>query len=652
LRTHSKQFECKLCPKRFANPADLRRHSINSKAHRVGIQVFRCRFVTCEFAVSRKDNLLQHIRTVHPSERQQWNANSTSVDGTAHPPGDGSLQDDIIKDPIDSGFTEGWQVMMSAATTGDVQVLIRMIGHGLDINTTAEDGSTALHCAARAGQVETVLYLIQNQAEIESKNPMAKGRRPIHEAILGKHVTVFKSLLQAGADMVTADGAGNSITDYVGRVGDTSLAEALLQRKKGRPEAVELAKQLMFSLVRSGSSALAWLILAYPEIETCSNHLRSSLLYSAAKSGSTDLFKQLLARSKVQYGSNHVFVKNVNLSLLWAARAGHDTIVEVLVQYENIDINAKNTYGYTALQLAADRGNIETVILLLGHASIQSRNESGLSAISLAFLGMKWEIFHILAEHEGISTEQEFNLSKGEVTTINGKHIWLIAKYLLEQRDLATVSAYRWYRIMAQAAQSGWTDLIRLLNDQSGFHMEWVVSIWGGASAMHVAIQHHQNETLKAFLDHPSISGNIKERRYYTPGQMGDHLLHYAIRHDNMIALEMLLAGDDIDITLRNNDNQTALDFAISMDRREMADAILECSNRPLLADRDVITTTTAAVESTYTDFTHCSDDQYTQNLGDQSTAGPAGYFWTTFDGQGYVEDDLDMVDWDEEEHV
>jgi ankyrin repeat protein len=79
---------------------------------------------------------------------------------------------------------------MEAASTGNLLLLEHLLYRGVHVDTQAEDGYTALHCAAKAGSVAVISVLLENGATIDLCNHKSQGRRPIHEAVLENHAGV------------------------------------------------------------------------------------------------------------------------------------------------------------------------------------------------------------------------------------------------------------------------------------------------------------------------------------------------------------------------------------------------------------------------------------------------------------------------------
>ena len=301
-KTHSRLLECDVCSKRFASRYDLNRHITS---HRVGLAKFRCDIRNCNFATTRKDNLAQHTRNHHaddPTHPMAANSlvgrppNSSTDDHHDSAPQDDS--EDVIHAQI-------WRVMMSAASTGDVLRLAHLLQRGLDVNMKADDGYTALHCAARAGQAAAVRYLLHHGANINASNEQAKLRKPLHEAVSGRHAVVATILFEAGADLWTDDGKGQSIIDCVAISDDVELTQALLRGARGQVTAEDVAMRLAESATRSDKHILLkWLLSTYPGITPYSTKLNKSLLNTAAIAGKMTTFELLLSASKTRSSSN------------------------------------------------------------------------------------------------------------------------------------------------------------------------------------------------------------------------------------------------------------------------------------------------------------------------------------------------------------
>ncbi|EAX95924.1 hypothetical protein TVAG_360840 [Trichomonas vaginalis G3] len=90
-----------------------------------------------------------------------------------------------------------------AAKNGNIEELARMIGLGVNVDSTVEDKSTALHFAAYENQIETIRYLIDMNASVNAKNE--RGLTPLHIAASEGNDLAVCVLIESGANPNTRD---------------------------------------------------------------------------------------------------------------------------------------------------------------------------------------------------------------------------------------------------------------------------------------------------------------------------------------------------------------------------------------------------------------------------------------------------------------
>ena len=76
------------------------------------------------------------------------------------------------------------------------------------MNSKDEAGYSALHYAARSGNVDICSYLLQNQADVNVTN--VGGDTPLHRAAYIGHMELCLLLLQYKADIIAANMDGHS----------------------------------------------------------------------------------------------------------------------------------------------------------------------------------------------------------------------------------------------------------------------------------------------------------------------------------------------------------------------------------------------------------------------------------------------------------
>jgi len=154
--------------KGFALRSDLTRHV--QARHRLGVARYPCIVASCAFRASRKDNIRQHVRKTHPQmfaglgkakpgrRRGKPHGLSTSISP-------GTLGDDQRDLSIASTCT-----LMQAASAGNLGLIQAILQSGVGISMQADDGSTALHCAAKADQTDMINLLIESGAKSDITN--------------------------------------------------------------------------------------------------------------------------------------------------------------------------------------------------------------------------------------------------------------------------------------------------------------------------------------------------------------------------------------------------------------------------------------------------------------------------------------------------
>ncbi len=117
--------------------------------------------------------------------------------------------------------TQGESPLMLAALKGQLELAVRMVEKGADVNKT---GWTPLHYAATTGQLQLIRLLIENHAYIDAESP--NGSTPLMLASMYGTPEAVKLLLDEGADPTLKNQQGLTAVQFAQRA--------------SRPDAVEL----------------------------------------------------------------------------------------------------------------------------------------------------------------------------------------------------------------------------------------------------------------------------------------------------------------------------------------------------------------------------------------------------------------------------
>jgi uncharacterized protein len=127
-----------------------------------------------------------------------------------------------------SAVTAERAALADAAEQRDKTSVRKLVGTGVDVNSTQVDGTTALHWAAYHDDAEMVQLLVQVGAKVNVVNRY--GVPPLATACSNGNAAIVKLLLEAGADANATMKGGESVLMLAARSGNPEAVKALLAR--------------------------------------------------------------------------------------------------------------------------------------------------------------------------------------------------------------------------------------------------------------------------------------------------------------------------------------------------------------------------------------------------------------------------------------
>ena len=260
-----------------------------------------------------------------------------------------------------------------AAMKGNKEAVRSLIQRKANVNAPQIDGTTALHWAVRADDLEIAQMLIRAGANVSAAN--RDGATPLLLASVNGNAAILEELLKAGADPNAA----------LTRTGDTAL---MLTARTGRTEAIQVlldhGAQVNTKETWGDTTALMWAVAErHPAVvKVLLDHgadvnARSKFVPSttgrgfegttpvAAKSGQ--------AAEELSSGSL--------TPLMFAAREGDVESARLLIAAK-ADVNATDGDGKPAISLAIFNGNYEVASLLVdNHADVNRADAQGFTPL-------------------------------------------------------------------------------------------------------------------------------------------------------------------------------------------------------------------------------------------------------------------------------
>jgi ankyrin repeat protein len=312
VKNHTKPRACHDCDRRFATPSDLNRHV--KARHRVRNELFPCSYPNCNFKTTRKDNLSQHALKRHQ-----------------HKPGiDQQKSIGEQKDEQDLLLLRRAH-MFQLAESGNIAYMETLLKAGAVLDIQGDDGSTLLHCSARAGQTNMVKYLLHQKANVNQMN--SEGRTPLHEAVASGNQEIVELLLEHRADS-TLKGwpIYKSATYYAVVAGRVDITQRLLEMY-GSERAIEVA-HLLLAAIEANESSVVELLLFRQEV-LLEKGIMLQALRKACKHGSTGSVSQLLELDNIDVNT----ILSYRCPLYWASIRGHIETVSLLLGHKDIHID-------------------------------------------------------------------------------------------------------------------------------------------------------------------------------------------------------------------------------------------------------------------------------------------------------------------------
>ena len=245
----------------------------------------------------------------------------------------------------------------------------QLVKSGADPNAPMNDGRSAVHIAAAAGNLLILRALLQNGGDAQMSDK--DGETALHKAAKNCHFAIVKELLQF------IQGFIGRCTEFVNKKnnkGETTLHYAAMISKNllHFPDEDRL---ILSMLMENGSD-----VTALTELN------KESVFHYVSLSGNIELLKEILANANI--GQIQISVNKQNTlgwaPLLAASSRGHVEIVGSLLEC-NARVDVFDNEGRSALHLAAECGSMDVIKLLLDkNAFVNSKTKLGWTALHFA----------------------------------------------------------------------------------------------------------------------------------------------------------------------------------------------------------------------------------------------------------------------------
>ena len=397
-------------------------------------------------------------------------------------------------------------LLHSAVETDQLAVMQYLIGRGMDVNATDDDGNTPLHVAVQNGRIEAMHLLLNCGASDTVCNN--HHHPPLHLAIAhaGSSTALVSGFLEHPVD-VLVKGHRSRIAVHVAAEHDSIEALKLIHDSSH----LKQARQVFLS--------------AFDDDDLTPIHL-------AAQKGAHQVLEFLLAKT-LEYGIR----PEVALSFLdeenrtptqFAVESGSTKVLELLLKYGASPTLTKGDH-LPPLHMACYQGKLDIVTAMLqmcGSAILHSRDQEGKTALhhSTASIRSKELIPCLLEQGAEINALDNCGFTPLHTAIVAGN--LEAVKELLQKGSDPTLKTKR------------------------------------GRNALHVAVERNRDEVVKCLLLHPSGPFLISD-----PDKDGKIPLHYALEHslhDIVVSMIHCVITHHKNANLKDRKGNNYLHFAAS----------------------------------------------------------------------------------------
>lgn len=408
----------------------------------------------------------------------------------------------------------------SAASTGDIAALERLVREGIDVNRLDVQGQTALHAAANAGRLEALRWLVERGAWLDLADDQDA-------------TALSLAIRQAYKARVNLSRARNA-TDLEHKY---KAVMAYLISRGAKPE---FSYGIPQEQVQVHSKEIADLLIeAGPDLGLCHDS-QATLLHRAAWWGRKKAVEALIELGADLNAADmaggtplHAAIQEGSTPYWDVIEGPHTDIMKLLLEH-GAKADVANKDGRTALHGSASRGDVNAVSLLIEHgADVNAGDGENRTPLDLATGRSRQKVVDLLVS-KGAKTVEE---RRREGTA---RHDERGPVPVSRDTGIGVRGPVPWKTPLHQAVEKGDIEAVRSLLAQGA---DINAKSWNSETPLGTAVYHRQKEIVALLLSH----GAEVNSAYTGNGLFGTIPLHLALRsHQAEIAEMLVKAGSDV----------------------------------------------------------------------------------------------------------
>ncbi|XP_046571007.1 ankyrin repeat domain-containing protein 50-like [Haliotis rubra] len=452
---------------------------------------------------------------------------------------------------IDSRDINGWTPVMNASSAGHKDVFDVLVEAGADLSQVSNEKETILHIACRGENVEIFKYLMKHDiVDIDSRD--MDGWTPVMSAVSDGQKDMFKVLVQKGQIYHNRDTNGWTPVMQAISAGHMDVFDVLVEAGADLSQ-VSNKKETILHIACGGENVdIVKYLMKHDIVDIDSRDMDGwTPVMNAVRDGQKDMFNLLVSK-----GADLSQVRDDKQTILHMACGGGNTeIIKYLLKHTTVDIDSRDTNGWTPVMQAAIDGHKDVFDVLVKAGADLSQVRAGSCQLTTcpnmrclkirtgktecvkgADLSKvdtekkKKNILHVACARENVEIIK--NLLKHDIVDIDSR-----------DKDGLTPVMY--------TAKDGCKDVFGVL-------VKWGADLSllddANDNILHLACNGNSVEIVKYLLSHNIVDIDSRDREEYTPAMIAACQGHEAIF--------FLLVEHEADLTIINDVGDNILDMA------------------------------------------------------------------------------------------
>lgn len=492
-----------------------------------------------------------------------------------------------------------WTRLHQAAKDGDIDAILALLEAKAEVDATDKSQRTPLHLAAKKGHNEAIKFLVKAHARVDTVDE--DEWTPLHFAASNGHTKTVLALLKARANLDAKTKDQLTPLHLAAENGHVDIAEALLKADaEVDSRAISQKTSLHRAAANGHTTIIKALLKADAEVDTRDKFQRTPL-HLAAENGHASVIKALLkadaeidSRTKSQWTPLHL-----------ASSMGHNIALKALLQ-AGADVNALNEAQITPLHFGTTKGYTVVIKTLLeAGAEAGARDNKQQTPLHLAAKNGYADVLKALIKVSiAVDAQDHDRQTPLHLAAKNGHTI--VIKPLLEAGAEVDAMDNKQQTALHLAAMSGRTIPIKVLIN-AGSEVDAQDS--NQQTPLHLAAVVGRIMPIKILLE-AGAEVDAQDKNRWTP-------LHLAAHNGHTKAVQALLEAK-ARIDVKTKDQLTPCNLAAEKDHTETVKVLLEAERNCNPAD-----SAAAFVDSTAQEMTEESEksDESEENESRSSTA-------------------------------